>query len=597
MKLKAALLIFFVSLIVYSNSLGGEFIYDDEYFIVKNISIRNLGNLPRFFTDSSSVAFSGLAKDVYRPVTASSYAIDYKIGKLNTFGYHLTNVLFHSLNGILIFVFLYIILGNVFISLAAGLLFVCHPVQTEVVSWISGRSSVLFLFFYLLSLIFYIKYEKTRSSRYIIYSLATFAASLFSKEMAVTLPLIIIVYDIHFSEPERLKNRLQRYLPYIFLVVVFLAARSFALGRVSQCGWWGDSPYYTFYTMSRVMVEYLKLLVFPVNLCAYHIVEISKSIADTRVLLSLSVLLCVAGSLLFLFKKYKILSFSIFWFFITILPVSNIIPLKALMAERFLYIPSIGFCIFLAVIIHDILGGRYAAKSGILKTAVYALAVAIVIFYSLRTVARNEDWKDPISISKNIVEVYPLNPWGYASLGSAYLAKGDIDKGIKALKKSITLSPDYTSPKNILGACYIEMGMHKDAVDILSESISLEPDNVETLNSLGIAYAQLDKYDEALKYFEKSINIDARFVNAYLNKGATYERMSLFGEALNEYAKVSQKTNSVQDMAIADIRSGDLYLKMGDRDKAASFYKRAFDSCTYGMEILKKVAEDKLKSL
>ena len=108
MKIKAVLLIFFVCIVVYSNSLGGEFVYDDEYFVVKNINIRNIRNLPYFFINPAAVAFAELSQDVYRPVTTSSYAIDYFVWRLNSFGYHLVNVIFHAFNAILLFLFLYV---------------------------------------------------------------------------------------------------------------------------------------------------------------------------------------------------------------------------------------------------------------------------------------------------------------------------------------------------------------------------------------------------------------------------------------------------------------------------------------------------------
>ncbi len=132
---------------------------------MKNINIRNLENFFSFFTNPAAVAFAELAEDVYRPITTASYAIDYFLWKLDTFGYHLTNVLFHSFNAILLFIFLYAVFADLFFALVASLLFVSHPVQTEVVSWISGRASVLFLFFYLSSLIFYVSFLKESKKR------------------------------------------------------------------------------------------------------------------------------------------------------------------------------------------------------------------------------------------------------------------------------------------------------------------------------------------------------------------------------------------------------------------------------------------------
>ncbi len=590
---RSILLIFFITIIVYSNSLGGEFAYDDEYFVVKNINIRNLENIPSFFINPSAVAFAKLSEDVYRPITTLSYTLDYFFWRLDTFGYHLANVLFHSFNAILLFLFLNAVLGNISIALLASLFFACHPVQTEVVSWISGRSSVLFLFFYLSALIFYVRFLKESKNIYFAYSLVLFALSLFSKEMAATLPLILIIHDAHFPIKERIRNKIYRYMPYFMLAIFFVLTRSLVLKKISQCSWWGGSPYYTFLTMSRVLIEYIKLLIAPLKLCAFYFIDISKSITETRVLGSLAVLLLLLSALPIIFKRSRKASFSIWWFFITLLPVSNIIPLKALMAERFLYLPSIGFCILLAIFIEKIGRMKFKPFAKREKIITGLIAATIILLYSLRTMVRNEDWKDAVSISKSIIKVSPLNPWGYTSLGTAYLGKEYYEEAAKALKKAVSLSMDYASPKNALGFCYLQMGKYEDAVMMLREAARLDPGNLETMNSLGVTYGNMKKYDEAIKEFEASIKIDPTFVSAYINLGTVYEQRSEYEKALEQYKRIKANTNSRQEIAISYIRIGDVYIKMKLKDRARKHYQKAIDMCGRGLEELRKVAIDR----
>lgn len=595
---RSILLIFFICIIIYSNSLGGEFAYDDEYFVVKNINIRNLENIPSFFINPSTVAFAKLSEDVYRPITTLSYALDYFFWRLDTFGYHLINVLFHSSSATVLFLFLYVAFGNISVALLASLLFACHPVQTEVVSWISGRASVLFLFFYLSALIFYVRFLKESKKIYFVYSLTFYALSLFSKEMAVTLPLVLITHDIHFPIKERIRNKIYRYAPFCLLTIFFVLMRYLVLKRVSQCSWWGGSPYHTFLTMSRVLIEYIKLLFLPFKLCAFYFIDISKSIAEARVLGSLAILILLAITLPFIFRRSRKLSFSIWWFFITLLPVSNIIPLKALMAERFLYLPSIGFCVGLAIFIDRIRGIKTKAFSKIGLSLAILTATALIISYSLRTMVRNEDWKDAIAISKSIIKISPLNPWGYTSLGTAYLGREQYEAALKALKKAVSLSADYASPKNALGFCYLQMKRYEDAVEMLKEAARLEPDNLETLNSLGVAYGSMKKYDEARKKFEASIKIDPTFVSAYLNLGTVYEQKKEYEKALEQYKRIEANINSRQEIAISYIRMGDVYIKMKLKDRAKECYNKAIVfSCDRGLEELKKVAMERLNRL
>ena len=593
---KAVLLIFLLAVIVYSNSLGGEFVYDDAYFVVKNINIRNLENIPSFFVNPCAVAFEALSQDVYRPVTAISYAIDYFFWKLDTFGYHLMNVLFHSFNAILLFTLLALIFQDLFVAFLAAIFFVCHPIQTEVVAWISGRSSVLFLFFYLASFILYALFLHNSKKAYLAMSLALYAISLFSKEMALSLPLLLVAYDAHFYKKEGLKKKLFRYLPYFALALFFVLVRYLVLRRVGQCGWWGGGPYDTFVTMIQAVGEYIKLLFFPLKLCAFYVVNIYRTLADTKVLMSLILLAGIFVALPFIFRRSRKGSFFIWWFFITLIPVSNIVPLRAIMAERFLYLPSIAFCVLAAILIKriDVLKPRRFVKAG--KIAALAMAVIMVTAYSVRTMARNEDWKEGVTISQSIIKAFPLNPWGYSTLGAAYSDKELHQLAVKPLIKSIVLADTYFAPRNILGFCYVEMERYEDAVRVLTGALKLYPTSLEALNSLGVAYGNLKKYDDAIKQFEKAMSIDRTFVTVYINLGATYEQMQQYDKALEQYGRVSSVTRSKADVAMSYIRIGDVYLKLKELDRAKEYYRKSMDLCGTEFKELRKIAADRLSA-
>ena len=596
MKTKAILLLFFICLIIYSNSLGGKFLIDDNFYIVNNIHVKDLKNIPFFFTNRSATTFARLQGDIYRPLTPLSFSIDYFFWKLNYLGYHLTNVLFHSFNAILLFLFLWLTFKDIFLAFFASAFFASHPIQTEVVAYISGRPSVLFLFFYLSALIFYVLFLERSKKIYLIYSLVSYLASLFSKEMAITLPLILIIYDIHFFNKDPFRKKVYRYVPYIILVMFFVFIRSAVLKKVSQCGWWGGSPYYTFLTMPRVFIEYLKLLISPLRLCAFYEIDVSTSIYESRVLTTLALLMIVVAALPFIFKRSRIACFCVCWFFITLLPVSNIIPLRALMAERFLYISSIGFCVLLALFIEKIRKAAFwpSARTG--KAVGVLIAALLIILYSIRTMIRNEDWKDPITISKKIVELNPLNSWGLGLLGASYSEEGRYEEAIKTLKKAIYLSPNRAFPRSALGVCYLKMERYEDAAGVLNEALKAEPDDLQTVYCLGAAYAYMKKYNEAIEQFNTCLKMDPDFINAYLNIGGVYELMLQYDKALEEYHKAAAKTKSRREIAISYIRIGDVYLKMHDKVKAKEYYEKAVEICDYGLEDFKKAAIDKIKT-
>lgn len=598
---KAIILLFLFALIIYSNSLGGDFVSDDQYFVVKNIAIRNLENTPLFFISPSVVAFSELSRDVYRPLTTLSYAVDYFFWNLSSLGYHLVNVIFHSFNVVLVFLFLFVAFGDIFLAFLAAMLFACHPAQTEVVAWISGRSSVLFLFFYLASLLLYIlsfKKEKILSPNICLaLSLAAYAASLLSKEMAVSLPLMLIAYDAHFNNAEPFRKRFySRYSSYIILTLLFVLVRSTVLQRISQCGWWGESPYHTFLTMVPVLVGYIRVMLAPIDLCAFYIPDIYTSIAHTKVLASLIILAGILIVMVLAYRRARGASFAMWWFFIALLPVMNIIPLRALMAERFLYLPSIGFCLLMAIVIERIGLIGFKSKKRFARIVAVVLAAGLIISYSFRTILRNEDWKNSLTLSMSILKITPLNPWAFAALGEAYTSLRRNEEAVKPLLKSIALSGSYFLPRNILGFAYVEMGKNGDAVKVLTDALRINPDNLEALNSLGVAYASLKRYDDARKQFERSARIDPTFVNAYMNIGTTYDQMGLYDKALEAYGKVGLHTRSKMDTAVACVRMGDVYIKMNLSDKAKECYRKAIALCGRGMEALKKVATDRLNA-
>lgn len=593
-KIKAALLLFILAVVLYSNSLGGEFVYDDEYFIVKNIHIRNLENIPSFFVNPQAVAFADLAQDVYRPLTTVSYAFDYHLWRLDTFGYHLENVIFHGLNAILLFILLYLIFGDIFIAFLASLLFACHPVQTEVVAWISGRSSVLFLFFYLLSFIFYALYVKRRNKIFLALSLILCVKALFSKEMAASLPLLLAAYDIHFAPKEKLTKRLARWAPYFILTAAFVIIRFLVMNRVAQSGWWGGNPYYTFLSMMAAMGEYARLLVWPVNLCAFYVSPVYTSFSSARVILPALGLVGLIVALPFIYKRSRGISFAICIFFITLLPVSNLVPLKALVAERFLYLPAIGFCLMIAILlerlarVHSVISNINARRLAI------GIAAILVIFYSARTMMRNEDWKTPTTITNSILKLDPLNPWALTALGVAYSDHAQYEMAIAPLVKAIKIAPEYFAPKNVLGFCYTELGRYDEAVKVLNDALKIKPNHLEALSSMGVAMAQLKRYQDAIGYFERAIKSDPSFIDGYINLATAYDQMGQPEKAIQLYVDAASRTNSSQAIAIIYLRIGDIYKRLNNLDMAREYYEKSVALCVPGMEDLKKIAMDRL---
>jgi protein O-mannosyl-transferase len=590
MRLAAILFICVTCFVIYSNALGGQFVWDDEYFVVNNTALRSLGNFSRFFTDASTVAPGDLAHDVYRPLTTLSYAVDYRLWKLDSFMYHSENVPLHAINSILVLLVVYAIFGNIALAFLASLLFLTHPVQTEAVSWISGRSSLLFLAFYLASFLLYVRFTREPAKRLLLSgSAGFFALSMFSKEMAASLPLLIIAYDMYFPTGKRFWKRAVGYIPYVAIVITYIFIRGSLLETVSQMGWWGGGWSTTFYTMTKALMEYIAVLVFPLTLCARHIIGLSVSWAEPAVLISIAILGLITLVAWALFRKQRGLSFAVAWIFITLLPVSNIIPLKALMAERFLYLPSIGFCLLAALLIE-----KLRRRS---KLVAIAVAVALIMVYSMRTVIRNEDWKTAVSISQKTLQVSPFDPWVFTSLGAYYMDRDEVGKALQPLRKAAALGPNFALARSSLGACYLKLGRFDDAAKELAKAVSLRPDRLDTYNMLGVAYASLGRIDDAIGEFTTVLQKDPAFLNAYLNLGRIYEMRGEWDKALEQYNAIIARATDAGDKIGAYIRIGDTFHAIGQSDNAKASYQKALGLCAGDQPEVRNLIVDRIKGL
>ncbi|MBA7686547.1 hypothetical protein ES703_94997 [subsurface metagenome] len=230
--------IIFLSLVIYSNTFKNEFVYDDTAFIQENNSIRKLDDISRFFTSVKSFSAKG-DFFIYRPLSTLTFALDYRLWGLKPNWFHILNVLFHVLNGILIYLLMNALMKHRLASLLTALIFVSHPVQTESVTWISGRSNLMFLTFFLLSLLFYIGVHRTKGLKRVLYlllSLISYAIGLLSKEMAITLPVVLMLFDFCFAEKERLRTifrNVKYYLLFGLITWGYLYLRYTVLGRMS----------------------------------------------------------------------------------------------------------------------------------------------------------------------------------------------------------------------------------------------------------------------------------------------------------------------------------------------------------------------------
>lgn len=469
------------SLIIYGNSLNNGFVFDDELVIVNNDFIKDFKNLPKL-VGTDYLRYSG--ELTYRPLVTLSYFLDYKIWGNEPFGFHLTSLILHILNIISVYFLTNLIVKNRIVSLISALFFCLHSVHTEVVNCIAFREDILCSLFFLLSLLFYIEFDRKGNIAAYILSVGSFILSLLSKEMGFTLPLAIVLYLIYRkANLNHVKKRARFYVGYLLITITFLYLRFFVIFNPIErtVSYPGGSFYTNILNMLRVVAYYIKLLIIPYPLCPMYVFKESTTFLDMRVLGALIVLILALVVLFYLFRRSRIFLFAGGWFFVTLIPVYNIIPIEHFVAERYLYIPSFGFCIFASSLLLVIDSKR-------LKKGFTLGVISLMLLYSFFTVRRNFDWRTNLSLYGNTVINFPHNYHIRYNLGNEYLRLDKIKDAIREYEMVIKDKPDYGGAHFNLGWIYANSKDYKKAEEHWLQGLRIDPENKDIISNLKTLY-------------------------------------------------------------------------------------------------------------
>jgi len=565
-------------LIVYGNSLNGQFIWDDERLIENNPTIKDWKNIGTIFTSTLRTPLAE-ATSAFRPLQTFSYMFDYSIGRLNVIGYHLTSTIFHILCAVALFWFIQLLFRDLLLSFLTALIFLVHPVHTEAVAYISGRADPMAAFFMMLSFCIYLKNEqKFTTSGYFLMCLS-YLCALLSRENVLIFPILIMFYHYAFKRPLNKKI----FAGILCTALVYLVWRAMVfqgliVEQSTPTTFWQRMP-----GIFVAFVQYIKLLLLPMGLhmeyggLLFHWNE-PKVYAGM-------VTFCVMAYFLIQKRKQPVLLFSLGWFLITLLPVMNIIPLNSYMAEHWLYIPSMGFALLAAYFLTTL---YRRDKFRILATV---LCIGSVLTFGSLTINQNRYWSNPIHFYKRTLEynpnstrlytnlagellkadqeadligmlkaaikIDPENAVAYNNLGNAYKGIGEIDNALSSYRKSIALNPNYAGPYynlgviyndvlhephnaipylrqaisrdetmsmayHKLGRVYLDKGDNEMAITLLRKAITVNPDDSNLYHSLAFIYFQTDNTKEAINYYKKTIEFNPQHGEAYKNLAIIY---------------------------------------------------------------------------
>ncbi len=513
--------------VIYANSLSNEFVFDDRPLIVNNPDIKSAGFLGRAF--GGSMGYASIRKPEstdkpkrfflsnYRPLLILSFYLDYKIWRLDTLGFHLTNILFHLANSILVYYLLLSIFNNKPVSQIASLLFLVHPIHTSAVSFISGRADLLAGFFMLWGMIFFLKFSRLDSRAYYWASLLCAILALLSRENAFFLFFFLAL--ILFAEKAKPKYYLCL-IPFMLLDMFYLMLKSAGYqGPVTTVA--TAVKYFDSLSLSariinffNIIPRYLLLLIFPLDLHPNRTTPLIKNLIDFRVCLPVIFILFIIA-IAIRFRKEKLILFSIAWFFVGMLPIliyldmSNISG-RAFMREHFLYLPSIGFfaiCAYIFSRLHKL--GRI-------------LLCCFAIFYGSLTVINNTYWKNEIVLYNNILRNAPENNHLRLNLINAYLTKGLNANALEEIRVFAVHYPDSPHLYYAWGNYYFATGNLKEAIKNYKAALEKDKKFFFAYYYLSLCFEAAGKLDEARGVALQGYEVSPYFLPNLVRLGDLY---------------------------------------------------------------------------
>ena len=552
-----------VTTIAYSGGLTGQFVFDDPPQIVENKAVHSWEYVPKYFTsdvwpktDSSAVGV------YYRPVFQLWLLINYKIGGLNTTSWHLSGLLLHLLVTLLVFELIRTILKD---ELAAGItafLFGLHPVHVESVTWISGVTDPLMAIPLVASLICFVSSGK-KSNRvvWLLASWILYAVAIFSKETAIVLPALVFLYRWFWSRSEDSNARVsisQRFLsslidalPYILITLAYLVARYAALKSLSHS--MTPLPLSTLvYTWPSVLLFYVRLMLWPFGLSVFYDTPYVTS-PNLDFVFPLIVLVIIVVAVYLRTKANRAAQFFALWIILPILPLLNLTVFSEgeLAHDRYMYLPSIGLCVLVAMVIRQINVG--SPMFGLSLGQALSL-VALGLLFGLVTFRQTGFWSSELTLAARGVEIAPNNTIANNNLGKELALKGDYQQAVPLFLKVLKRRPNYWLTNFNLGFVYYRLGDLPQAELYLRRAIAIFPNDPPEHRYLGFTLLEMKRNSEAETELRAAIASQPNAPDQHFALGVILEEKGTLAEALTAYKKereINPKRPEVNDRIAA----------------------------------------------
>ena len=525
------LLLILIILMSFGNSLCNGFVYDDGYLIVQNSFLRDFGNIKTILFSDVTVATSiGKASGYYRPLSMLYLMAGYHAWGLNTFFWHLGSLVLHAFNVLLVFRILRKMGCVRNLAFLTSLFFAVHPIHVEAVTPVYNVMGVLAAFFSLASFLMFLKSGALKNKRYSAASWLLFLCAVFTKEETLILPVIFLLYDYYFYAKFKIRAlspRIKTYALFFVPAVLYLAMRIVFIEKGAALGLWHfplsfnvpppaqNNLLFFAFQILRLYGKYIYLLFFPLNLNAYHVIVPLQNILDVNALSPAGIFIALLGAAFYLRLKQPLVSFFIWFFFLSSLLVSNIFPIGGIFAERFMYLPSLSFCFLIG----------FCFIHYFPKRLMTICAAGLVIFYSLLTITRNYVWRTDVLLWKDTVSKSPYSSMPHLNLAVAYMDTQKYGQALNEFEAALRFpSPKVAQIHNAIGKIYARKGMYQKALEEFNKALSLRGDLVESYYDAGLTYFYLNDFENAQELFQKAISLNEKYPWSYYGLGLVYEK-------------------------------------------------------------------------
>lgn len=563
-----------IGVTIYANSLNNTFLWDDNDSIVNNSYIQNWDNIPKFFTENL-ISGSGQITDYWRPVLLVSFALDYQFWELNPFGFHLTSTLMHIFVAWLAYICLRKIVHihtpkeDLFIGefsffkdilpLISALLFLIHPINTESITYIAGRADPLSSIFTFISIISYLNYRQKNNPPFLNYqhggylyisSLIFFIFGLMTKEQVILLPLLITALEFIIIQKKINREIILKItaliLPFFITSIIYLSMRltildfNDMLSGFTQNSSYDSSVLQRLLTFAYVILIYFKILFIPTGLHMAREIELITSIFSLKILtffLSTGAIIQLCKNT---WRNNRLITMGFAWFFIILLPRTNIFQINRPMYEHWLYLPMIGFWLATISAIFLIIKNKKTIK-------IFLLLVAGLLFtFGILTIKRNNDWENPITFYEKNLKYTPNSFIQHNNLGMAYADNNKHRKAIDEYTTSLSIKDVYPQVHSNLANSLLATGHTAEAINEYNKAIKMSPNFIIPYYKLIDIYIMQKNYNKFNETINKMDVIFATNDNYQYSKGIIFFNLKNYTKAIETWKNLAKKTNNTE---------------------------------------------------